>query len=193
MRVLIDGTVQGVGYRAFVKYYAQKLGLAGLVRNLPDGHVEIFCEGERKKINEFLRNIDLKSDGTDPSNPNVLQIDSFPEGSSGYSPAWKEYMGFVIDYGQEELSLYERESLENSELAKLQFWYLRNEVKLLRQDTNQLRMDTNNNFGLMAKKYGSISKELLSTKKEIKNAIVKLPDEMTKAFIKGLKKYNDDK
>ena len=44
-RFLVQGRVQGVGYRYFVQREADALGLTGLVRNLPDGTVEVVAEG----------------------------------------------------------------------------------------------------------------------------------------------------
>jgi acylphosphatase len=46
-RIVVDGVVQGVGYRALVEQVARQLGLKGLVRNFEDTKVEIFCEGSR--------------------------------------------------------------------------------------------------------------------------------------------------
>ena len=47
-RFLVDGMVQGVGYRYFVRRKALELGLAGSVRNLADGRVEVVASGERQ-------------------------------------------------------------------------------------------------------------------------------------------------
>jgi acylphosphatase len=44
-RFLVSGRVQGVGFRVFVAEAAREAGLAGWVRNLSDGRVEVFAEG----------------------------------------------------------------------------------------------------------------------------------------------------
>ena len=44
-RFVAHGRVQGVGYRWFVWREAERLGLRGVVRNLPDGSVEVTAEG----------------------------------------------------------------------------------------------------------------------------------------------------
>jgi len=54
LHAFVSGRVQGVGYRAFTKRKAEKLGLKGFVRNLPDGRVEVYAEGEEKKLQELL-------------------------------------------------------------------------------------------------------------------------------------------
>lgn len=45
MRVVVSGRVQGVFFRATCAARARQLGLAGFVRNLPDGRVEAAFEG----------------------------------------------------------------------------------------------------------------------------------------------------
>ena len=53
INVIVSGLVQGVGYRAFVREQALRLGLAGYTENLPDGRVEVMAEGPRDDL-EFL-------------------------------------------------------------------------------------------------------------------------------------------
>ena len=45
-KFVVSGRVQGVGFRYFVVREAEALGLAGWVRNLPDGRVEVVVSGE---------------------------------------------------------------------------------------------------------------------------------------------------
>lgn len=45
-QLLVSGVVQMVGYRAWTLRTARALGVAGFVRNLDDGRVEVFVEGE---------------------------------------------------------------------------------------------------------------------------------------------------
>lgn len=52
--LLVSGRVQGVFYRHSTLAEAQRLGLVGAVRNLPDGGVEVIAEGPRGKLDELL-------------------------------------------------------------------------------------------------------------------------------------------
>jgi len=54
LHALVSGRVQGVGYRAFTRNKAKLLGLKGFVRNLPDGRVEVYAEGDEEKLIRFL-------------------------------------------------------------------------------------------------------------------------------------------
>jgi acylphosphatase len=49
-RYLISGRVQGVGFRWFVHDAAAREGVHGWVRNLPDGTVEAFVEGDIESV-----------------------------------------------------------------------------------------------------------------------------------------------
>lgn len=53
--LLISGFVQGVGFRAFVRNNAEKLGLTGWVRNLADKRIEIIAQGDDKMLQEFIK------------------------------------------------------------------------------------------------------------------------------------------
>jgi acylphosphatase len=51
---IIEGRVQGVGYRAFVMDAARALGLRGWVRNRWDENVEVVAEGERLVLEKLV-------------------------------------------------------------------------------------------------------------------------------------------
>src|SRR5687767_3528055 len=55
--ILVEGRVQGVGYRAFVERRASSLGLVGHVMNLDDGRVRVYVEGNRAVIDTLLRDL----------------------------------------------------------------------------------------------------------------------------------------
>ncbi|MBD0328172.1 MAG: acylphosphatase [Pyrinomonadaceae bacterium] len=53
--VFVTGRVQGVGFRYATVDTATQLGLAGWVRNLPDGRVEAVFEGVREIVEDMVR------------------------------------------------------------------------------------------------------------------------------------------
>ena len=55
VRVVVTGRVQGVAFRASTADEAERLGVAGFVRNLWDGSVEIEAEGERPQVEGLVR------------------------------------------------------------------------------------------------------------------------------------------
>lgn len=161
-RIIVGGVVQGVGYRALVKQAARHLGLKGLVRNLEDTKVEIFCEGPEDSINEFQKKINIKARPEDFLSINVSKIECFTEGHESHKPAWKTYKGFEVDYGIEELSLFDEATLEDHEFAKLYFIGFRNKLEEFSENTNR-------NFADMAEKYGDVSRELKEFRKTVKD------------------------
>lgn len=53
-RLLIQGRVQGVGYRANTRRMANKLNLKGWVRNLRNGDVELLVEGPEVEVDRLI-------------------------------------------------------------------------------------------------------------------------------------------
>jgi acylphosphatase len=51
---IVSGRVQGVGFRWFVQRAAQRIGVRGDVRNLPDGTVEVRAEGSADELGRLL-------------------------------------------------------------------------------------------------------------------------------------------
>jgi acylphosphatase len=49
-----SGRVQGVGFRFTAQHVAEGFAVAGFVRNLPDGTVEVLAEGPAEQVNGFL-------------------------------------------------------------------------------------------------------------------------------------------
>lgn len=54
MRLYIEGVVQGIFFRIFVKDNAEKNNVNGFVRNLEDGRIEIFLEGGIEDVNKMI-------------------------------------------------------------------------------------------------------------------------------------------
>ena len=54
MHAVVEGRVQGVGFRAFTQRNAVLLGLTGWVRNRWNGTVEVVAEGPRPDLERFL-------------------------------------------------------------------------------------------------------------------------------------------
>jgi acylphosphatase len=62
-RFIISGRVQGVGFRYFTEATAQREGVAGWVRNLPDRSVEVVAEGDAEAVERFERAVRIGPPG----------------------------------------------------------------------------------------------------------------------------------
>jgi len=78
LHAVVQGHVQGVGFRYFVADIAVALKLNGWVRNLWSGDVEVMAEGERKSLDQLL-----------------TALRRGPRGSTvkGVTFEWREYIG----------------------------------------------------------------------------------------------------
>jgi len=54
LRILVSGRVQGVGFREFTRQTAQRLGVAGWVRNMQNGQVEVLARVPPDRKAAFL-------------------------------------------------------------------------------------------------------------------------------------------
>jgi len=50
----VSGRVQGVFFRGWTRDEARQLGVAGWVRNCPDGSVEAHIEGEEAAVDQLI-------------------------------------------------------------------------------------------------------------------------------------------
>ncbi len=73
-RVVVSGSVQGVGFRFFTCRLAESYDVTGYVKNLSGGRVEIVAEGSREEVDTFLRHA---SQG--PTSARVTETKSFEE------------------------------------------------------------------------------------------------------------------
>lgn len=55
VKAMIQGMVQGVGFRFHTAHEGLKFGLTGYAKNLPDGRVEVLACGEEAQVNQLLQ------------------------------------------------------------------------------------------------------------------------------------------
>ena len=84
----VRGRVQGVNFRSFAASHARRLGLAGWVRNHPDGDaVEVYAEGPRAAIETLLRRL---GEGPGMARVDAIETDwRVPSGKeAGFTVRW---------------------------------------------------------------------------------------------------------
>jgi acylphosphatase len=87
LQAVVEGMVQGVGFRYATIRQARAIGLTGFVRNLDDGRVEVVAEGEEaglQRLEAWLRR--------GPSGAYVRAVDS------RYEPYRGIYREFTLRY-----------------------------------------------------------------------------------------------
>ena len=77
-RILIEGRVQGVGFRWWMVVEAQALGLSGWVRNLSDGRVEALAIGPPEAVAKLVG-----ACGRGPSGARVRTVNAEPASDDG--------------------------------------------------------------------------------------------------------------
>lgn len=78
VRLYINGTVQGVFFRLFIKENAERYNVKGFIRNLEDGRVEVFLEGNSDEVDKM---IELCKKG--PKHSMIRSVEIKPESFQG--------------------------------------------------------------------------------------------------------------
>jgi acylphosphatase len=87
--ILIEGRVQGVGYRNFVQRKAAQFGLAGYVMNLRDGSVRVRVEGVREAIEGLAREL--------TKGPPLARVESL---AVAWRPPTGRFSTFAVRYAE---------------------------------------------------------------------------------------------
>ena len=87
-RYFVSGMVQGVGYRYFAQRAAERLGVAGYVRNLGDGRVEVYAIGDARALAQLRAELER--------GPRAAQVSKVTEEKAEIDPEFAR--GFSVEY-----------------------------------------------------------------------------------------------
>lgn len=81
--VYLSGRVQGVGFRAFTRRNAQRLGVSGWVKNLSDGRVEAVIYGDKDKVEDLISRME--------TGPSLAEVEDIEVEEQKTPPAEKDF------------------------------------------------------------------------------------------------------
>ena len=87
VKVMVIGRVQGVGFRYFASREANLLGLKGYVKNLYDGNVEVFVQGENESLSRF---VEILKKGPRFGKVTNVRVEEYPQN--------RKYTDFTVEY-----------------------------------------------------------------------------------------------
>jgi acylphosphatase len=87
-RFYVSGAVQGVGFRFFAERIAARLGIAGYVKNLFDGRVEVYAIGTPAQLDTLKRELQR--------GPRMASVDEVTESDAECLPEFSR--GFTIEH-----------------------------------------------------------------------------------------------
>jgi acylphosphatase len=82
-RVVVEGYVQGVGYREFTRRAARRLRVAGWVRNRSDGAVEALVQGSPEGVEALITEMRKGPRSAVVDRLSVIEHDEIAGGDSG--------------------------------------------------------------------------------------------------------------
>jgi acylphosphatase len=174
----VRGRVQRVGFRDFVAETANGMDIGGIVRNLPDGRVEIVAEADRKALEEFIKLIRPKDDplikvtGVDVEfKPASGGFEYFDIKYEDFDREGFERIGTAAAYlkridkkqdvmiGKQDQMLDKQDETINVLGGKIDS--VGDKVEGVGNKVDALREETGGNFDRLDDKYGEISKNLI--------------------------------
>ncbi len=171
--LIVEGDVQGVGYRQYVAKIGQRLKLVGYVKNQEDGSVQISCKGNKKTIKEFKEKIKRKN----PPEAPLVDVENIKERELKKGTIKQTTFKEIYDEPSAEMSQGFSTGMNYLNLSreenKANFGCLTTEVNLLRTETQA-------SFKDMDEKYHIISKSML--------AVVDKIEERNKTFESRMEK-----
>ena len=166
--IIAKGDVQRVGYRDAVERIARKLKLTGFVENVKPYDVRIVCKGEKGRVEEFIKQINISEFPIDVEDLDVKFEDST-----------EEFEYFEIRRGDWTEELGERLDSARAELKQNTLT-----LKEFRKETNEVlkgfREDTNDNFKLL---HSDLTNHDIAAQNRIENLskeIIELRERMTR-------------
>ncbi len=200
-RLIVKGFIQGIGYRAYIKENAVKLKVKGIVKNLQNNSVEIYCNTINDETYEKFKEMLISED----SEGTIEEIEEYFEDTEGYGKGPAQWIGFNIV--RDEFSSID-ESLEfmvrsGRQLMKKQDHLLDKQdqtlktqnkmlekqdqtphaIKDLNKDLKGMDQHMNKNFNQLDSKYDKFSDSMARLEvdiKEMKVAFTKLVDHFVK-------------
>jgi len=161
-RLVVKGYVQGVGYRNIVMRIARKMDVLGIIKNLDNGDVEIFCKCKNSThLNEFIEKIKIESDQNNIYSPNVKNIERYTISKEidDFNPP-KKFGFFKIDYSN--ILKQNEEMLMKMDTGNMIMLHTSEGVKNMHKDMMQ-------SFDRLDHKYDSFGKQMCSVHEDLKN------------------------
>ncbi len=163
LTIRVDGLVQRVGFRRYLERIARQLKISGFVRNMNDGTVSIFAQGDPENIEAFVLQI--------KSAPKPILVERVDKTQSRPRPSFKNFhirVGSLVTEFSEGFGAIESQFGDYREEFKDYRTEFRDFAKRTDDNFNTLTQKTDQNFKTLDVKYGEISAKLTQILEELR-------------------------
>lgn len=91
IHAIVSGRVQGVGYRYATVVAARRIGVAGWVRNRPDGTVEVEAQGSRAAVAQLISALKAGSPWSRVARVEVEPMPVAAAGADGWADRFRPF------------------------------------------------------------------------------------------------------